>query len=248
MPPFKTSDDYSADRRPAAGDREARRVDRGGRALPDPARRDRHRQDGDDGVDHREGRPPGARDRPQQDARRAALQRVPRVLPDERGRVLRLVLRLLPARGVRPAGRPLHREGLVPERRHRPAAARGDLVAALPPRHDHRRLGLVHLRPRLAGGVREAGRPAHRRRVDRPRPDAAQADRHPVRAQRHGARARPVPRPRRRDRGAAGVLGVRATASRCSATRSRRSRTSIRSPARSTRSSTTSRSSRRRST
>ena len=43
--------------------------------------------------------------------------------PDERGRVLRLLLRLLPARGVRPAGRPLHREGLVPQRRHRPAAA-----------------------------------------------------------------------------------------------------------------------------
>ena len=64
-------------------------------------------------MDHREDRPAGARDRPQQDARRAALQRVPRVLPRQRGRVLRLVLRLLPARGVRPAGRPLHREGLA---------------------------------------------------------------------------------------------------------------------------------------
>ena len=50
------------------------------------------------------------------------------------------------------------------------------------------------LRPRLARGVREARRPAHGRRGDRPRPDAAQADRHPVRAQRHGARPRPVPR------------------------------------------------------
>ena len=46
--------------------------------------------------------PAGARDRPQQDAGRAALQRVPRVLPRQRGRVLRLLLRLLPARGVRP--------------------------------------------------------------------------------------------------------------------------------------------------
>ena len=197
-----------ADRRPATGDRRALGLDPRRRALPDAARRDRNRQDGDDGLDHREGRPPGARDRPQQDARRPALQRVPRVLPVERGRVLRLLLRLLPARGVRPSGRPLHREGLLAERRHRPAAARGDLVAALAPGHDHRRLGVCDLRPRLARGVRAARRPAHGRRGDRPRPDAAQADRHPVRAQRHGARPRPLPGQRRRDRGAAGVLRV----------------------------------------
>ena len=42
-----------------------------------------------------------ARALPQQDARRPALRRVPRVLSEERGRVLRLVLRLLSARGVR---------------------------------------------------------------------------------------------------------------------------------------------------
>ena len=36
------------------------------------------------------------------------------------------------------------------------AAARGDLGAAHPPRRDRRRLGLVHLRPRLAGGVARA--------------------------------------------------------------------------------------------
>ena len=33
----------------------------------------------------------------------------------------------------------------------------GDGVAPLAPRHGDRRLGLVHLRPRLAGGVRESG-------------------------------------------------------------------------------------------
>ena len=38
--------------------------------------------------------------------------RVPRVLPEERGRVLRQLLRLLPARGLRAAARPVHREGL----------------------------------------------------------------------------------------------------------------------------------------
>ena len=42
------------------------------------------------------------------------------------------------------------------ERRHRPSAPRGDVEPALAARHDHRRVGLVHLRPRLARGVREA--------------------------------------------------------------------------------------------
>ena len=183
-----------ADRRPAARDRGDRRVRRRRQPLPDPARRDRHGQDGDDGLDHREDPAPRARHRAQQDARRAALQRVPRVLPGERGRVLRLVLRLLPARGVRPAGRPLHREGLVPERRHRAAAALGDLVAPDAPRRRRRRVGLVHLRPRLAGGVARAR--AHPRGGGgaRPRRGAAQADREPVRPERHRARARALPR------------------------------------------------------
>ena len=113
-------------------------------------------QDGDDGLDDREAPAPGARHRAQQDARRAALQRVPRVLPRERGRVLRLVLRLLPARGVHPAGRPLHREGLVAERRHRAAPAVGHVVAPHSPRRRRRRIRVVHLRPRLARGVARA--------------------------------------------------------------------------------------------
>ena len=181
---------------------------RGRRALPDAARRDRHRQDGDDGLDRRAGPEADPADRAQQDAGRPALQRAAGVLPGQRGRVLRLLLRLLPARGVRPAGRPLHREGQLAERRHRPAAARGDGRAALAPRRDHRRLGLVHLRPRLARGVREARRPARDRRGARPRPRAAQAGGHPVRAQRHAARPRQVPRQGRRGRGAAGAHGV----------------------------------------
>ena len=196
-----------ADRRPAGRDRAARALPLGGRALPDAARRDGHREDGDDGLDHRADPAAGADHRAQQDARRAALQRVPRVLPAERGRVLRLVLRLLPARGVRPAGRPLHREGQLAQRRHRPAPPRGDVEPALAPRRDHRRVGLVHLRPRLAGGVREARRLPDGRRGDGSRRDAAQADRHPVRAQRHAARPRPLPREGRRDRDPAGVRG-----------------------------------------
>ena len=126
------------------------------RALPDPARRDRHRQDVHDGQRHRARAEADAGDRPQQDARGAALQRVPRVLPRERGRVLRLVLRLLPARGL-PAGlRHLHREGLVDQRRHRPPPPRGHVVPVRAPRRRHRGLGVVHLRPRLAGRVRGA--------------------------------------------------------------------------------------------
>ena len=150
---------------------------------------------------------PGADHRAQQDARRPALQRVPRVLPEQRGRVLRLVLRLLPARGVRPAGRPLHREGLVAERRHRPAAPLRDVEHPDAARHDHRRVGVVHLRPRLAGRVQGEGRLRRGRRGAGPRPDAPEADRHPVRAQRHAARARALPRQGRRRRGAACVLG-----------------------------------------
>jgi hypothetical protein len=46
-----------------------------------------------------------------------------RVLPAQRGRVLHLVLRLLPARSVRPLERHVHREGRLDQRGHRPAAA-----------------------------------------------------------------------------------------------------------------------------
>ena len=113
--------------------------------------------------------------------------------PRERRRVLRLVLRLLPARGVHPAGRPLHREGLVPERRHRAAAALGDVVAPHPARRRRRRVGLVHLRHRLAGGVARARTDPRRGGDPRPRRGAAQAHREPVRPQRHRARARALP-------------------------------------------------------
>ena len=63
---------------------------------------------------------------------------------------------------------------------------------------DRRRLGQLHLRPRVADGVRAEDRLPERRRGAGPRPHAAQADRHPVRPQRHAARPRPVPRQGRR--------------------------------------------------
>ena len=130
-------------------------------------------------------------------------------LPGERRRVLRLLLRLLPARGVRPPGRSLHREGRVDQRRHRPAPPRGDGGAPGAQGRAHRRVRLLHLRHRLARGVRgEDGRCSAIGPGDRPRRDAAEARRHPVRAQRLDPRPRALPRARRRRRGAAGAHGV----------------------------------------
>ena len=120
-----------AQHRLLAGGRAARRPRRAGRRggarrpLPDPSGRHRLGQDGHDGVHDREAPAPGAGDRPQQDAGRPAVQRVPRVLPGELGRVLRLLLRLLPARGLRPGAGPLHREGLLDQRGDRAPAPRG---------------------------------------------------------------------------------------------------------------------------
>ena len=183
----------------------AGRGHRGRRALPDAARRDRHRQDDDDGGRDRGGPAPDAGDRAQQDARGAAVQRVPHVLPRQRGRVLRLLLRLLPARGLRPEPRPLHREGLGDQPGGRPPAPRGDGGRVRAPRRDRRRVGVLHLRPRLAGDVRDEHADPQARRGDRPRRAAAQARLDPVHAQRHGPLARHLPRARRDARGLPGL-------------------------------------------
>src|SRR5664279_4818514 len=86
-----------ADRGPASGDREARRRARAWAAPPDAPRSDRQREDVHDRERHRPPSAAHARARPQQDARGTALQRVPRLLPEQRGRILRELLRLLPA-------------------------------------------------------------------------------------------------------------------------------------------------------
>ncbi len=153
-----------------------------------------HGQDDDDGGRDRGGPAPDAGDRPQQDAGGAALQRVPDLLPGQRGRVLRLLLRLLPARGLRPEPRPLHREGLGDQPGGRPAAPRGDGRGVRPPRRDRRRLGLLHLRPRLAGDVRDEHADPQARRDDRPRRAAAETGLDPVHPQRQGALAGHLPR------------------------------------------------------
>ena len=106
---------------------------------------------------------------PEQDAGRPARQRVPRAAAQQRGRVLRLLLRLLPARGLHPADGHLHREGLVDQRRGRAAAALGDQQPAHPPRRHRGRVGVVHLRPGHPAGVRRPDGPAQGRHGDRPR-------------------------------------------------------------------------------
>ena len=174
---------------------------------PDPgaAGHHRQRQDVHDGAGRREDPAPDAGDRPQQDARAPALDGVQGALPRQRRPLLRQLLRLLPARGVRPVDRHVHREGLAHQRRDRPHAPRGDLRAAHAPRRADRRIGVVHLRHRRRRGLPgheagpgEGGRGAARRR-------AAPPGRDPVRAQRRRLRARHVPRARRHRRDLPGL-------------------------------------------
>ena len=114
--------------------------------------------------------------------------------PRQRRRVLRLLLRLLPARGVRPAGRPLHREGLVPQRRHRAVAALRDVVAAslaaTSSSSPRSRASTASARRRSGASGWSTSRSATEHDRDL---GAAEADRGPVRPQRHGARPRPLP-------------------------------------------------------
>ena len=178
-------------------------------AVSDPAGGHRVGQDGHDGVHDRAGAAAGARDRPQQDARGPALQRVPGVLPEQRGRVLRLLLRLLPARGLRPAAGSLHREGLLDQRGDRPTAALRHGRSARAPRRGGRCQRVVHLRPGLARALRRPGGDAQEGRDGGPRRDPAQARGQPLHAQRHGARPRQLQGPRRDARGLPGLRGER---------------------------------------
>ena len=186
--------------RPAAGDRRPGGRGQAPRPHPGAARRHRLRQDLHDGEGDRGDAAAGAGARPQQDAGGAALRRVQVVLPRQRGRIFRQLLRLLPARSLRAAHRHLYREGILDQRADRPHAPLGDALAARARRRHHRGLGVVHLRHRLGRDLfghdlhDQAGRP-HR---------PAGADRRPGGAavQALGRRLLPrrVPGARRRDR------------------------------------------------
>ena len=155
--------------RPAHGHRRPRAADPGGGEGRRPARRHRHRQVGDHGLARRAAAAADARPRAEQDARRPARQRVPRAAAQQRRRVLRLLLRLLPARGLRPADGHLHREGLLDQRGGRAAPALGDQQPAHPARRDRRRERVLHLRPRHPAGIPRPQRQPPRRRHDRAR-------------------------------------------------------------------------------
>ena len=200
-----------------------------GETQPDAARHHRQRQDVHGRQRHPALQTADADHRAEQDARGAALRRDAGALPGQRGRVLRQLLRLLPARGVHPDDRHVHREGRDHQRPDRSHAPRGDARAPLARRRDHRRQRQLHLRHRLG---RELPRPADRDRQGRGAPARrapAAAGRHPVRAQRHRLSPRHVPRARRRGRDLPGLRGERRrSASSSSATRSRASARSIR--------------------
>ena len=195
-----------AEGRPAAGDRRAGRGRQPPRPHPGAARRHRLGQDLHHGEGDRGDPAPGADPRAQQDAGGPALRRVQELLSRQRGRVFRLLLRLLPARSLRPAHRHLYREGILDQRADRPHAPLGDARAARARRRHHRRLGVVHLRHRLGRDLYGDDLRAQARRAHRPAP----ADRRPRRAavQAHARRllARHLPGARRHHRHLPGPL------------------------------------------
>ena len=157
----------------------------------DAPRRDRHRQDGDDGLGHRGAPAPGARDRAQQDARRAALQRVPRVLP-RRTRSSTSSPTTTTTSPRRTSRRPTSTSRRT-RRRTTTSPGCGSAATQLAPHAARRRRRRVACRASTASARRRSGARAvlhpRGRRGARPRRGAAQADRHPVRPQRHACSA-----------------------------------------------------------
>ena len=191
---------------------------------------------------------PGARDRAQQDARGAALQRVPRVLPrtTRSSTSSRTTTTTSPRRTSRRPTSTSRRTARgtttsTGSGTRRPRTCSRGATSSSSPRS---RASTASARRRSTSSGSSSSPSARSRTAT----SCCASCRHPVRPQRHAARPRPLPGQGRRARDPAGVLARPRTASRSSATRSRRSRTSTRSPARCCRGSTRSRSSRRRST
>ena len=167
---------------------------------PGAARRHRVRQDLHHGQGDRGDPAPGARARAQQDAGGPALRRVQELLPGQRGRIFRQLLRLLPARGLRAAHRHLYREGILDQRADRPHAPQRDARLARARRRHHRGVGVVHLRHRLGRDL--FGDDVHPQagRAHRPAPAHRRSGGAAVQAQRRRLLSRRVPRARRRGR------------------------------------------------
>ena len=122
-----------------------------------------------------------------------------RVLPEQLRGVLRVVLRLLPARGLRALDRHVHREGLLHQRGSREAApcghdrpcSRGATASWWPRCRCIYGIGYARWTTCRHGGVRGQAE------GDGPRRRHPRAHRHAVRPQRLRAQARHVPRARR---------------------------------------------------
>ena len=173
---------------------------------------------------------PGPDPGPQQDPGRPALQRVQELLPGQRGRVLRLLLRLLPARGLRrraptPTSRRTRRiNEQIDRMRHSATRAileRDDVIVVASVSCIYG-IGSVETYTAMTFTL-ERRRQGRREEADgRPGGPAVQA-------QRPGLRARHLPPARRHHRDLPGPLrGPRLARSACSATRSRRSPSSTR--------------------
>ena len=195
-----------AEGRPAAGDRRPGRGRAAQRPHPGAARRHRLGQDLHHGQGDRGDAAAGADPGAEQDAGGAALRRVQEVLPRQRGRVFRQLLRLLPAGSLRPAHRHLYREGILDQRADRPHAPFGDARAARARRRHHRRLGVLHLRHRLGRDLFGDDVHAQARRADRPAPAARRSGRAAIQAHRRRFLPRLVPRARRHRRDFPGAL------------------------------------------
>ena len=196
------------ERRPARRDRRDHQAAPGRRAGRRPPRRDRHRQDRDRRVGGRAGPAADPGHAAQQDAGGPVRQRAAPAVPGQRRRVLRLLLRLLPARGLHPPDRHLHREGLLDQRGGRAAAALGDQLAAHPARRDRGGLGVVHLRPRHPAGIHRPDAPPQGRRGARPRRHPPSPGPDAIHAQRHDVLAWQLPGPRRHPRDLPGLRGA----------------------------------------
>ncbi len=195
-----------AEGRPAGGDPRTGRRRQAQRPHAGAARRHRLGQDLHHGQGDRGDAAPRPHPRAEQDAGGAALRRVQVVLPRQRGGIFRLLLRLLPARGLRPAHRHLYREGILDQRADRPHAPFGDARAARARRRRHRRFGVVHLRHRLGGNLFGDDLHAQAGRQDRPAPAARRPGGAAIQA--HAGRFLPrlVPRARRHRRHLPGAL------------------------------------------
>ena len=222
MPKFEVVSDFApAGDQPKAIAALAEGIQRG-RPVPDAARHHRLGQERHHRLDDRAGAAAHAGPRAQQVAGRPAGQRVPGVLPRQPGRVLRQLLRLLPARGV-------HRRRATPtSRRTRRSTTRSTGCATRPPsalltRRDVIVVASVSCIYGL-GSPEEYQRPAARRPRRATSTTSARILRQLVDMQYErndmNLGAGQVPGAGRHDRGPPGLRRDGACASRCSATRS----------------------------